>query len=112
MVLIKKEPPHNRKLLVVGTTSSRSFADMTELTPCFNLTLTVPEVSDVSHFRHVLLEQEGYEESIVDRICGHGLPPMGVKRLLLVAEMARQACSPEPVRPDAFLNCLRQAGFD
>jgi vesicle-fusing ATPase len=113
VVLIKKEPPKaGRKLLVVATTGSRAFADMVELTPAFSLSLSCPVVADVSSFRQVLLDQPGYPSDIVDRICGHGLPAMGVKRLLMLADMARHACAPGPVRADGFLSCLRQAGFD
>jgi vesicle-fusing ATPase len=112
MVLVKKEPPkRHRKLLVVATTGARGFTDMTELTQCFNLRVSAPLVAEASHFRQILLEQPGFQPDVVDRIC-HSLPPMGVKRLLLLAEMSRQACSPEPVRADAFLSCLRQAGHD
>lgn len=112
MVLVKKEPPkRHRKLLVVATTGARGFTDMTELTQCFNLCVSAPLVAEAPHFRQILLEQPGFQPDVVDRIC-HSLPPMGVKRLLLLAEMSRQACSPEPVRADAFLSCLRQAGHD
>merc|ERR1711865_1026471 len=110
--MAKKKPPYpNRKLLVVGTTSSRDFADSVELTPCFNLCLTAPMVSEVSHVKQVLSTMKDLTEEVVDRICGHGIPAVGVKKLMLVCEMAKHACAPEPIRADAFISCLREVGI-
>ena len=40
------------------------------------------------------------DPEVTDRICGHGLPPMGVKKLLLLVEMARHASGDGAPVPD------------
>ncbi len=45
LVLIKKKPPNaERKLLIIGTTSMRDILSELEMLSCFNTTLHVPNV--------------------------------------------------------------------
>ena len=49
MVLLEKKPPkENRKLLIIGTTSMKDTLKDLEVVDCFNTTLHVPNVSSSS----------------------------------------------------------------
>ena len=44
LVLLKRQPPAGRRLLVIGTTSNLQVMEMLELSAAFNVTLHVPQL--------------------------------------------------------------------
>jgi vesicle-fusing ATPase len=90
LVLIRKKPPKNRKLLVIGTTSMKTILEDMELIDSFNVTLHIPLLKDKDEIKAVLLSSEAFEEGKVLedalKISPDFLP---IKKLLMVIEMAR-----------------------
>ncbi len=60
LVLVKKQPPASRKLLVIGTTSAGEVLDSMALTEVFNVSLHVPSLKAEEVVR-VLRDQEAFE---------------------------------------------------
>eukprot|EP00891_Asterochloris_glomerata_P007298 jgi/Astpho2/7298/fgenesh1_pm.00113_%23_29_t len=90
LVLLKKQPPKGRKLLVLGTTSVASVMEDMEITTSFNVVLNVPklreqEIKKVFHALGAFAPQEMdmAVASLTDT-------SMSMKRLLLLIDMARQ----------------------
>ena len=55
VVLLKKKPPNeNRKLLVIGTTSMKDILKDLEVINCFNTTLHVPSILKSSELTAIL----------------------------------------------------------
>lgn len=108
--LLKKQPPKaGRRLLIFATTSDLDFLRESELLQTFNVALQVPVLHTSEHFKLVLQGLPGFSPSSVDDICAAlAGRRIGIRTLLLVAEMAVQRQS--PVQKDTFLDCLEQAG--
>jgi vesicle-fusing ATPase len=110
--LLKKQPPYaGRRLLIIGTTSDRAFLEDSELIRIFNVCLQMPTLEWGSvGFKAVLQERPGFQEKALQEICqalsGRSI---GIKTLLLVAEMALQRQS--PIQKDVFMECLECTGF-
>lgn len=97
LVLVKRNPPADKKLLILGTTSAGDVLESMELTQVFNVTLHVPSLRTDEIIR-VLRETAAFEVRdlpvAVERltsICGQEVP---LKKLLLWLEMARQEVAP------------------
>jgi len=97
MVLVKRKPPADKKLLILGTTSAGEVLDSMDLSSVFNVTLHVPSLRTDEIIR-VLRETSAFEvrdlPGAVERltsICGKEIP---LKKLLLWLEMARQEVAP------------------
>jgi len=104
MVLLGKRPPKDRRLLVFATTSNRAMLSDMEMTDAFDADIRVPPITDLNALESVLhevelfssdkehekafnlLEQAGFGQE--------GKLNVGVKKLLSMAEMARQ--DPDP----------------
>ena len=55
MVLIKKKPPKiNRKLMIVGTTSQKSILQEMDLVDCFNVCLNMPSIHEKEEMQVLL----------------------------------------------------------
>mmetsp|Transcript_15673 Transcript_15673/g.36744 ORF Transcript_15673/g.36744 Transcript_15673/m.36744 type:complete len:743 (+) Transcript_15673:99-2327(+) len=112
--LLKKAPPKSaRRLLVIATTSDEGFLADAELLRAFNVVLQVPVLTTAEHFRLVLSTCQGFNRSVVDEICkslaaSSKLPSIGIKTLLLVAEMAVQQQA--EVTKEVFFECLQNTG--
>jgi len=109
--LIKKPPPFpGRKLLIVATTADPAFIEETELLHAFNVTLTVPYLSEPDHFKVVLQRQPtDFEASELDAICGKLQGQrVGIQKVLLAMDMAVQR--QKPVKTETFLECLQHLG--
>jgi len=108
--LLKKQPPKaGRRLLIIGTTADKDFLEESELLRAFNVALAVPMLDSPDHFKFVLEKQPGFTPAVVQEICAemHG-KTVGIRTLLLVAEMAVQRQS--PVQKQVFMECLESAG--
>ncbi|RHY30901.1 hypothetical protein DYB32_003937 [Aphanomyces invadans] len=122
LVLIKNPVPVlGRKLLVVGITSSFDEMKMLGLPSVFDVTLQVPLLRQPSDFDAVLLGaavniDPSDRRRVVELL---GQKPMGVKKLLLISEMARQHTSNEDnegqpstaITYKRFVDCLYKFGF-
>jgi vesicle-fusing ATPase len=108
--LLKKSPPKaGRRLLIIATTSAKEFLQETEMLRAFNVALNVPLLTSPDHFKFVLERRPGFTAPVVAEICGElGLAAVGIRTLLLVAEMAFQR--QDPVSKPVFMECLRIAG--
>ncbi|KAF0698751.1 Aste57867_10656 [Aphanomyces stellatus] len=117
MVLIKNPVPVlGRKLLVVGITSNYSDMKMLGLPSVFDVSLEVPLLSSPPQFDAVLLGAQvnisADERARVVELLGQ--KPMGVKKLLLISEMARQesdGSSTTIISYQRFVDCLYKFGF-
>lgn len=110
--LLKKQPPKaGRRLLVIATTSNRDFLEESELLRAFNVSLTMPFLSSPAHFSPVLSSLPGFTPGVVQEVCAAlAGKRMGIKTLLLVAEMAVQRQN--PIQKDTFMECLSHAGAE
>jgi vesicle-fusing ATPase len=90
LVLLKKQPPQGRKLLVIGTTSMPTVMDEMEITAAFNVVQHVPRLKE-PEIRAVFLTMGCFArqeiDAAVESLLGQQMP---IKRLLLLLEMARQ----------------------
>lgn len=65
LVLIKKKPPNpDRKLLIIGTTSMKSVLQEMELVDCFNVCQHVPSVRLKNEFTAVLSHYKASTEEV------------------------------------------------
>mmetsp|Transcript_108509 Transcript_108509/g.188411 ORF Transcript_108509/g.188411 Transcript_108509/m.188411 type:complete len:731 (-) Transcript_108509:88-2280(-) len=109
-LLKKQAPKSDRRLLVIGTTSDKAFMTESELIGAFNVTPpSIPLLSAPSDIKAVLQQSEGFTPQVIEDICA-SIPGkrIGIKRLLLVAEMA--VTRQKPVTKEIFLECLHNVG--
>ena len=99
LVLLKKEPPKGRKLLVICTTSRRQVLEQMEMLSAFTAVLHVPDLTEPEHLNAVLthLAETNAHHSfnreerirIAKQISGKRIW-IGVKKLLAFIDMAQQ----------------------
>jgi vesicle-fusing ATPase len=116
LVLIKKKPPNaERKLMIIGTTSMRSVLEEMEVVQCFNVCQSVPCVKKQKEIASVLAQFKGSEE-VIKRISqdltkgsddgsirGSGIP---IKNLILSIEMAIETNSNKTLDYDTFMHAF------
>jgi vesicle-fusing ATPase len=90
LVLLKKKPPHGRKLLVIGTTSTLHVLKEMSFLPSFNAVLEVPSISAGTDVIRVLEASGGFSADDLKYIANHYHSVGEVKSLLTIAETARQ----------------------
>eukprot|EP01083_Nonionella_stella_P066507 175180_1 len=119
LVLVKKMPPPNKKtgesrrLLIIGTTSSREILDQMGLLTSFNVLLDVPHVKYSEEYREVFRSLEAPVASEdLDRICLEFMCPIGIKRLIMIIEMTAQQSAEGRITYDEFMRCARDCGLD
>ena len=114
LVLLKKIPPdENRRLLVIGTTSvPRNLEDL-GITESFSVAQPVPLLEDPAAIARVLQDSATVDSKTSATIARKINKPIGVKQLLMVAEMAQQGVAGEggPLDANIFMECLHTAGF-
>ena len=114
LVLLKKIPPdENRRLLVIGTTSvPRNLEDL-GITESFSVSQPVPLLEEPSAIVKVLKKSAQMDTSTASSIAKQIHKPIGVKQLLMVAEMAQQASKESgPIDPNLFMECLHTGTND
>lgn len=98
VVLFGKRPPKGRRLLILATTSHRSILTEMGVLSAFDTDIPVPPIQGVEEIATVLREVKfgsGEEiDNVVDMLDGRPGLHVGVKKLLTLAEMARQDPSP------------------
>jgi len=116
LVLLKKIPPdEGRKLLVIGTTSCPEFLADLGLTQAFGVIQDIPLLDKPSQIAEVLragAKMSGPDAKEIARALDDH--PIGIKQLLMVAEMARQGTNDakgDGVDTLVFMDCLRSVGF-
>eukprot|EP00923_Selenidium_pygospionis_P025193 GHVN01044376.1.p1 GENE.GHVN01044376.1~~GHVN01044376.1.p1 ORF type:complete len:734 (+),score=81.82 GHVN01044376.1:74-2275(+) len=115
LVLVKKAPPkQGRRLMVIGTTSEFHFFQECGFVSSFQANFGVPLVSSATHLKAVLgarhRERGDFPPEEIDLITRSIMDPIGIKQLLLVADMAAEYCKPEKVKCASFLACLKDCG--
>jgi vesicle-fusing ATPase len=113
LVLLKKPPPEDRRLLVIATTSIPLLLDDLGLTQSFSLSQHVPKLEPGEGGIAKVLKDSGVKEGDVESIAKAITNPIGIKRLLMIVEMAR--CNSEGEGDDidlsVFMECLHTVGY-
>ncbi|OXG79077.1 vesicle-fusing ATPase [Cryptococcus neoformans A2-102-5] len=106
VVLFGKRPPKGRRLLILATTSNRSILSDMDVLSTFDADIPIPPITSVKHIERCLREVNLFSSNeemqrAVDMLRdvkfgegGNGELMVGVKKLLSMAEMARQ--DPDP----------------
>ncbi|RDW64925.1 AAA-domain-containing protein [Coleophoma cylindrospora] len=111
-VLLSKRPPHPRRLLVIGTTSSRSV--LKNLGPSiFNREIAVPNVNSASELASILRQVKAFESEAdlaqalneLQEATGADEIGLGIKSVLLAVAEARRSGQQAP---SAFADIVRQ----
>merc|ERR1711998_363998 len=110
LVLLKKPPPEaGRRLLVLGTTAVPHHLDDLQLVSAFNVSLHVPKLESAEETCAVLCDDlVGMSDSAAQEIASAISKPIGIKRLLTAAEMARADAHADgggEIAIDQFLSC-------
>ncbi|KAG5678300.1 hypothetical protein PVAND_007987 [Polypedilum vanderplanki] len=92
LVLLKKQPPKGRKLLVICTSSRRQVLEDMEMLSAFTSVLHVPNLSTPEHLIAVLEDSDVFNkqeiQSIYKKMQGYKVF-VGIKKLLDLLDMAR-----------------------
>lgn len=112
LVLLKKTPPDDgRKLFIIGTTSVPHVLGDLGLTEAFSVTQTINLLEEESELTEVLSFVANISTAEAQGIASSISEPIGIKNLLMVAEMARQSSSPNKIVANTFLECLHTVGY-
>lgn len=112
LVLLKKSPPADKRLLVICTTSRRDVLDQLEMITAFSEVLHVSNLNKPEHLLKVLQETNAFTpqevQSVVSKLKNYRIN-IGVKKLLGLIDMVK------PLNPNQrflkFLNKLEEEGF-
>ena len=113
LVLLKKIPPdEGRRLLVIGTTSVPHLLEDLGLVQAFGVAQSIPLLDEPAQVVEVLRVAEHMNEkdarAVAKSLAGK---PIGIKQLLMVAEMAKQGSDNDQVDRNVFLECLTTVGL-
>jgi len=113
LVLLKKIPPDDgRKLLIVGTTSVPHFMEDLGLVQAFGVSQSVNLLQEKGEIAEVLKVAGHMSHNDAGDIAASITKAIGIKHLLMVAEMAKQASpTDDSVEVNAFLECLHTVGY-
>ena len=112
LVLLKKVPPEEgRRLLVIGTTAVPHLLEDLGLVQAFSVAQPVPLLEEPGQVAEVLRLAAHFSDSEARNIVKNIHKPIGIKQLLMVAEMAKQASHGQRVDPSIFMECLHSVGF-
>ncbi|KAL3916948.1 MAG: hypothetical protein SGILL_004942 [Bacillariaceae sp.] len=116
LVLLKKIPPdEGRRLMVVGTTSNAHFLEDLGLVQAFGVSQDVPlleEPKDVCEVLRVAAHMNERDARSIAKATQN--KPIGIKQLLMVAEMAKQGtegAAEGAVDVNVFMECLHTVGY-
>ena len=112
LVLLKKVPPdQGRRLLVIGTTSCPHLLQDLGLVQAFGVNLSTSLLDQPMQIAEVLRVAAHMTESDAEGIARSITNPIGIKTLLMVAEMAKQGSPSGTVDVGVFLECLHTVGY-
>ncbi|VDM28638.1 unnamed protein product, partial [Toxocara canis] len=114
-VLVKKQPPPNRRLLVLATASNRSFLRELGLLSAFGTVIDVPALSTVDHIMAVIedtnaLSAEHCEEIRSELSRNPKGYMIGIKKLLNTIDMVKECEEADKV--DVVVRSLQAEAFD
>mmetsp|Transcript_11146 Transcript_11146/g.26784 ORF Transcript_11146/g.26784 Transcript_11146/m.26784 type:complete len:760 (+) Transcript_11146:147-2426(+) len=115
LVLLKKIPPdEGRRLMVIGTTSNHHLLSDLGLVQAFGVAQIVPlleEPKDVCEVLRVAAHMSKDDSRKIAKAIHN--KPIGIKQLLMVAEMAKQGSSSgdNSVDVNVFMECLHTVGY-
>jgi len=96
-VLLAKQPPKDRRLLIFATTTERSVLTQLDLFSRFDAEIAVPNVNTQAELAHVLQESGAFSErdqqraiTEIQEITGSTNVGVGIKKLLTGIETAKQ----------------------
>jgi vesicle-fusing ATPase len=113
LILLKKIPPDDgRKLMVIGTTSCPELLEDLGLVSAFDVTQTVPLLEEPKDVAEVLRVAAHMDEKAARSIAKalHN-KSIGIKKLLMIAEMAKQGSEGGKVDVNIFMECLHTVGY-
>jgi vesicle-fusing ATPase len=97
MVLLSKQPPKGRRLLILATTTERSVLQQLDIFNSFNSDIPVPNVNSYEELQHVMQESQVFSQEDIQRslreimdITRSQEVGVGIKRILLGIETAKQ----------------------
>ncbi|KAG2235194.1 P-loop containing nucleoside triphosphate hydrolase protein [Thamnidium elegans] len=109
LVLLKKKPPKDRRLLILATTTHRNILEQMDMTDEFSAEIYVPTITSLEGIDAVLQQLELFTEeekaralSILSEANMDNKLAIGVKKLLMIIEMARQ----DEDKVDKFVNTM------
>ncbi|KAL1922968.1 uncharacterized protein VTP21DRAFT_9344 [Calcarisporiella thermophila] len=108
IVLLNKRPPKERRLLILATTAERSILEQMGMQEAFSASVHVPNITSLKAVEIVLRELGAFTDDERQRamvlLRQHNLDRLniGIKKLLMVIEMARQDVD----KVDKFVNTL------
>ena len=116
--MIKKRPPADKKLLIIGTTSMRRILQDLEVVDSFNTCLSVPLVQREEEMASILSNFNcGGDAQAIRKIAKDfvGLYPtdeleqggVPIKTILLAVELAIERAGNGQLTHAAFMDCLR-----
>mmetsp|Transcript_18571 Transcript_18571/g.27214 ORF Transcript_18571/g.27214 Transcript_18571/m.27214 type:complete len:755 (-) Transcript_18571:411-2675(-) len=114
LVLLKKIPPdEGRRLLVIGTTSVPHLLEDLGLVQAFSLTQHITLLDEPDQIQKVLKASANMTDADASGIANAITKPIGIKQLLMVAEMAKQGSDDKngAVDVNTFLECLHTVGY-
>ncbi|KAG0566790.1 hypothetical protein KC19_7G088100 [Ceratodon purpureus] len=116
LVLVKRNPPKGKKLLVIGTTSERAIVDDMGFLKAFNVHLEVPTLKPTDMVE-VLKQQNFFYSRDIDNAVEALGSEIPIKRLLMLMEMAilgKEGNDADAIRQgrqkidiDRFYDCVR-----
>ncbi|XP_039498495.1 vesicle-fusing ATPase 1 [Drosophila santomea] len=111
LVLLKKQPPKGRKLLILCTSSRREVLEEMEMLTAFTSVLHVPNLSQPDHvlavLEHTDIFSKGEIQAIGKKMAGKRVF-IGIKKLLGLIDMARQ--TEQSQRAIKFLSKMEEEG--
>lgn len=110
MVLLKKQPPKGRRLLVLATTSERSVLQQLDLFTAFDSDIAVSNIHYTHELSHILKQSGVFKEPdrairILEETTGSEKVKVGIKKVLLGIETAKQ----DSDREERFANVMARA---
>jgi vesicle-fusing ATPase len=112
LVLLKKIPPdQGRRLMVIGTTSCPHLLEDLGLVQAFGVQQSVPLLDEPAQIVEVLSLAAHLSEKESRGIAKAINKPIGIKQLLMVAEMAKQGTNGGKVDVSVFMECLHTVGY-
>lgn len=112
LVLLKKVPPdQGRRLLIIGTTSCPHLLQDLGLVQAFGVNQGTSLLDDPLQIAEVLRVASHLTKDDAEAIGNAIMKPIGIKTLLMVAEMAKQGSTEGAVNVNVFLECLHTVGY-
>lgn len=113
LVIMTKEPPSGKRLLIICTSSRRQVLEDLEMLSAFTTVLHVPNLSTPEHLLNVIEEFDVFTKKHVQEIADYlrrnkARVFVGIKKLLAFIDMARQ--TEENYRVVKFLTKLEDEG--